>query len=95
MNPMCQNGSSLITHAALTLGYVTKSKSEPKALLLSTRSAPVRKSRLFQATCSWAYTPSVLFLMKSWAVVRFRAVALTVVGPGPGKSSPEAVMLVI
>src|SRR4051794_28872997 len=37
-----QNDSSLRIHDALTLGYATHLKSSPKALLLSTRSAPVR-----------------------------------------------------
>ena len=48
----CQNGSSFTTHEALTFGYVIHLKFSPKALLLSTRSAPVRKNRSFHAICS-------------------------------------------
>src|SRR6185312_8614941 len=44
-NARCQNGSSLTIHEALTLGYVIHLNCVPNALLLSTRSAPVRNNR--------------------------------------------------
>jgi hypothetical protein len=46
--------SSLITQLACTLGYLTQEKLEPKALLLSTRRAPVRKRRSPKLSCSCA-----------------------------------------
>jgi hypothetical protein len=47
-------GSSLSTHERLSFGYVTHRMSFPNALLLSTRTAPVRKSRSCQASCCCA-----------------------------------------
>ena len=43
------DGSSLATHDALIFGYVVNFASLPNALLLSTRTAPVTKSRLLNA----------------------------------------------
>ncbi len=54
MKPSFQNGSSLITHVPATLGYVARSKLSPNALLLSTRTAPVRNNRSFHPSCSCA-----------------------------------------
>ena len=41
-----------MTYDALTFGYVIHLKFEPNALLLSTRTPPVTKSRSRQASCS-------------------------------------------
>ena len=80
-----QNGSSLITQAALSLGYPTHLKSSPKAELLSTRSAAVRNSRSFQPNCCCPQMPSVV-LTTSRLGDAGGAVALdTVSRPGAGK----------
>ena len=83
-----QNGSSLITQLALTLGYVTRSKFSPKAELLSTRTAPVRNSRFFHPKRCWAYTPMVVLTSRLSFGVPGTVVPETVSTPGAGNTFP-------
>src|SRR3954464_10306673 len=57
-------GSSLTTYEPLIFGYVTHLTLLPNALLLSTRTAPVRNSRSLYANSCWPYKPSVLFCVQ-------------------------------
>src|SRR3569833_3226814 len=88
MKPTCQNGSSLTIHEALTFGYVIHLNCEPKALLLSTRSAPVRYSRSFTPRSSCASPPIVVLTVSPCVDGSAVAVPETVVIDGPGKPIP-------
>ncbi len=93
MKLTCQKGSSLTTHEALTLGYVTHLNWSPNAELLSTRSAPVMNSRSLSANCSCAYAPIVVLMVGSCVGLNFCAVADTVSTPGPGKRIPPRTLV--
>src|SRR5215467_6834643 len=84
------HGSSLATHEALSLGYVVKWASLPNALLLSTRSAAVRNSRLLMPNSCCPYAPSVLFCTNDDVGVPLVPVAEIVDRPGVGKCWPDA-----
>src|SRR5437879_5959945 len=83
-----QNGSSDTTHAALTLGYVTHLNLSPKALLLSTRTAPVTNRRSRQPTISCPYAPMVVLMTCCCVDEVAVAAAETVSTPGAGNPKP-------
>src|SRR5438132_4483112 len=82
-------GSSLATHDTLAFGYDAHPAWLPNALLLSTRTAPVRNSRSFHDPSCCAKNPSVLFALKLELGVPFVPVAEIVDRRGAGQCVPE------
>src|SRR5688572_9002919 len=80
-------------HDASTFGYFTHLKSSPKALLLSTRMAPVRNRRSRQPNFCSRYAPIVVFRISDCDGTSGTATPDTVSMPAPGKPVPPNVLV--